>query len=122
MKMLFTVSLAAIAGAFVGAAAIGTLSAQGTKHSYAIIDISEITDPEAFKGITTGPTTTLGGRYIMDTDDITTVDGVPPKRFVVIEFDNVEKAMAWNAAPQMAEINAIRAKAAKSRLFLVEGM
>jgi uncharacterized protein (DUF1330 family) len=33
----------------------------------------------------------------------------------------IEKAKAWNATPQLAEINAIRAKAAKSRSFVVEG-
>ena len=64
----------------------------------------------------------LGGRYVMRTENITALDGTPPKRFVVIQFDSVEKAKAWNATPQLAEINAIRAKAAKSRSFVVEGM
>ena len=126
MKMLYSVSLSAIAGAMVGAAAISALHAQGTKPGYAVVDISEVTDPEAFKGITTSPTTTptgmAGGRYIMRTENITALDGTPPKRFVVIQFDSVEKAKAWNATPQLAEINAIRAKAAKSRSFVVEGM
>jgi uncharacterized protein (DUF1330 family) len=123
MKMFYTVSLAAVAGAMVGAAAISALHAQGSKPGYAVVDISEVTDPEAFKGITTSPTTTptgmaaLGGRYIMRTENIT----APPKRFVVIQFDSVEKAKAWNATPQLAEINAVRAKATKSRSFVVEG-
>ena len=63
----------------------------------------------------------LGGRYIMRTENITALDGTPPKRFVVIQFDSVEKAKAWNATPQLAEINAVRAKATKSRSFVVEG-
>ena len=126
MKMFYTVSLTAIAGAMVGAAAISALHAQATKPGYAVVDISEVTDPEAFKGITS-PTTTptgmapLGGRYIIRTENITALDGTPPKRFVVIQFDSVEKAKAWNATPQLAEINAIRAKATKSRSFVVEG-
>jgi uncharacterized protein (DUF1330 family) len=33
----------------------------------------------------------------------------------------IEKAKAWNATPQLAEINAIRANGAKSRSFVVEG-
>jgi uncharacterized protein (DUF1330 family) len=127
MKMFYTVSLTAIAGAMVGAAAISALHAQASKPGYAVVDISEVTDPEAFKGITTSPTTTpsgmapLGGRYIVRTENITALDGTPPKRFVVIQFDSVEKAKAWNATPQLAEINAIRAKATKSRSFVVEG-
>jgi uncharacterized protein (DUF1330 family) len=124
MKMLYTVSLAAITGAIVGAAAISALHAQGTKPGYAVVDISEITDPEAFKAIPASPTTTpsgmaaLGGRYIIRTENITSLDGTPPKRF---QFDSIEKAKAWNATPQLAEINAVRAKATKSRSFVVEG-
>jgi len=127
MKMFYTVSLAAIAPAMVGAAAITALHAQGTKPGYAVVDISEITDPEAFKAIPASPTTTpsgmaaLGGRFIIRTESITALDGTPPKRFVVIQFDSVEKAKAWNATPQVAEINAVRAKATKSRSFVVEG-
>jgi uncharacterized protein (DUF1330 family) len=34
----------------------------------------------------------LGGRFIIRTEDISALDGAPPKRFVVIAFDNVEKA------------------------------
>jgi uncharacterized protein (DUF1330 family) len=127
MKMFYTVSLTAIASALVGAAAISALHAQGTKPGYAVVDISEITDPEAFKAIPASPTTTpsgmaaLGGRFIIRTESITALDGTPPKRFVVIQFDSVEKAKAWNATPQVAEINAVRAKATKSRSFVVEG-
>jgi uncharacterized protein (DUF1330 family) len=51
----------------------------------------------------------LGGRYITRTENITALDGTPPKRFVVIQFDSVEKAKAWNATPEVALINAIHA-------------
>jgi uncharacterized protein (DUF1330 family) len=127
MKTRYTVALSIVAGAALGGAAIQGLHAQGTKPGYAVVDISEVTDPEAFKGITSNPTTTpsgmapLGGRYIVRTENITPLDGTPPKRFVVIQFDSVEKAKAWNATPQLAEINAIRAKATKSRSFVVDG-
>jgi uncharacterized protein (DUF1330 family) len=127
MKTRYTVALSMVAGAALGGAAIQGLHAQGTKPGYAVVDISEVTDPEAFKGITSNPTTTpsgmapLGGRYIVRTENITPLDGTPPKRFVVIQFDSVEKAKAWNATPQLAEINAIRAKATKSRSFVVDG-
>jgi uncharacterized protein (DUF1330 family) len=117
-----------VAGAALGVTALQGLHAQAGKPGYAVVDISEITDPEAFKAITNSPTTTptgmaaLGGRYVMRTENISALDGTPPKRFVVIQFDSVEKAKAWNATPQLAEINAIRAKASKSRSFVVEGM
>jgi uncharacterized protein (DUF1330 family) len=64
----------------------------------------------------------LGGRYIMRTDKITALDGTAPKRFVVIAFDSAEKAQAWNNSPAQKDVNAIRVKTTKSRVFIVEGM
>jgi uncharacterized protein (DUF1330 family) len=51
-------------------------------------------------------------------------DGTPPKRFVIIGFDNVEKAKAWDASAAQKEVNDIRMKNTKSRSFIVavEGM
>jgi uncharacterized protein (DUF1330 family) len=50
------------------------------------------------------------------------VEGVAPKRFVVIAFDSLEKSKAWLASQNPKEIRAIRAKTTKSRQFIVEGM
>ena len=90
------------------------------------MDISEVTDPEAWKAVTQRPagstaTMTLGGHYITRTDKITALDGKAPKQFIVIAFDSMEKAKAWNKAPEQQKINDIRAKATKSRSFIVEG-
>ncbi len=128
MRTGYTVALSMLAGAALGATAIHGLHAQAAKPAYAVVDISEVTDPEAFKAIPNSPTTSpaglanFGGHYIIRTQDVTAFDGTPPKRFVVIQFDSVEKAKAWNASTPMAEINSIRAKATKSRSFLVQGM
>jgi uncharacterized protein (DUF1330 family) len=122
-----TLGLAMLASATLGAAAIQGLHAQAKPPVYAVVDISEIPDPEGFKAVTQRPaasteTVKQGGRYIARTDKITALDGTPPKRFIVIAFDSLEKAQAWNSSPGQAEINAIRAKTTKSRSFVVEGM
>ena len=128
MRTRYTIVLSMVVGAVAGGIAIHGLHAQAAKPGYAIVDISEVTDPEAFKAIPNSPTVSpsglaaLGGRYIIRTENITALDGTPPKRFVLIAFDNVEKAKAWNASAPMAEINGIRAKATKSRSFVAEGM
>jgi uncharacterized protein (DUF1330 family) len=63
----------------------------------------------------------FGGKYIVRSDKITAVDGTPPKRFVVIEFDTMEHAKAWRASDLTAKVDAIRAKTTTSREFIVGG-
>jgi uncharacterized protein (DUF1330 family) len=60
----------------------------------------------------------LDGRYLACTDNITALDGTAPKFFVIIAFDNVEKAKAYSDS--MRETTAMRIKTTKSRSFLVE--
>jgi uncharacterized protein (DUF1330 family) len=71
-----------------------------------------------------GPETLVpfGGKYVIRTEKITALDGTPPKRFVVIAFDSMEKAKAWKASASSKEVDVIRNKTTKSSQFLVEGM
>jgi len=89
-------------------------------------DLFDITDPEGFKAIPplSGPETLtpFGGRYVIRTDKITALDGTPPKRFVVIAFESVEKAQAWKASESSKKVDVIRDKTTKSSQFLVDGM
>jgi uncharacterized protein (DUF1330 family) len=41
---------------------------------------------------------------------------------VVIEFDNAEKAKAWEYSPAYEAIKPIRHSSAKTRVFIVEGV
>ena len=41
---------------------------------------------------------------------------------IVIAFDSLEKAKAFNEIPSQKEINTNRAKNTKSRSFIVQGM
>ena len=96
MNQRITLGLTLLAGVAIGATAIHGVGAQGkAPGAYAVVDISEVTDPEAFKQIIpiAGPAAeNAGGKYIVRTDKIASLDGIPPKRFVVIAFDSVDKA------------------------------
>jgi uncharacterized protein (DUF1330 family) len=92
-------------------------------------DISEITDPAGFKAVGGRSQTAaadrvqkLGGRYVARTENITAVDGTPPKRFIMTAFDSAEKAQAYLKSDSQKEIDAIRTKTTKSRVFMVEGL
>jgi uncharacterized protein (DUF1330 family) len=97
------------------------LSAQSAPPTYFIVDFSEITDPEGFKALATKATPEIlagfGGKYMVRGQNITPVEGVAPKRFVIIVFDTPEHAQAWADQP---DPRAIRAKTAKSRSFIVQ--
>ena len=125
MNRYITLAIAMLAGAAIGAAASNGLHAQSkAPGAYAVIDISEITNPEVFKTLlpkTAASNGAFGGGNVIRTEKIVPLDGTPPKRFVVISFDSMDKANAWNASAAQKEINAIRVKSTKSRTFIVDG-
>lgn len=93
--------------------------------AYAIVDFSEITDPDAYRETMAkapAAVAAAGGRILVRTDNCIATDGTPPRRFILVAFDSLEQAKAWNASAAMQEINAGRAKATRSRQFLVEGV
>jgi uncharacterized protein (DUF1330 family) len=124
MKTRYMLPIAVVVGAAAGGSAIQMLHAQVTPPAYSIVDISEITDPEGFKTLVpkAGPAAAaFGGKFIVRTDNIIAGDGPAPKRFVIIAFDSLAKAKAWDASAAQQEVTAIRLKSTKSRQFLVEG-
>jgi uncharacterized protein (DUF1330 family) len=127
MNQRITLGLTLLAGVAIGTAAIKGLNAQTRPPTYVVIDITEMTNPEGFKAVPASSAASparlaaLGGRYVIRTETTTALDGVPPKRFVLLAFDSKEKAQAWNDAPDTRELNAIRAKTTKSSSFIVEG-
>jgi uncharacterized protein (DUF1330 family) len=127
MKTNHKLALTLLAGAALGAAAIQGLHAQAKPPAIIVVDIENVTDPEGFKAVTQRPTASTatvmqGGRYITRTDKITALDGTPPKRSIIIAFDDADKARAWYNSPDQKKINEIRSKTTKSRVFVVEGM
>ena len=63
----------------------------------------------------------FGGKYIIRTGKTMGLDGTAPQRFVVIAFDSVEKAKAWDSSPAQKEVNDLRRKSTKSRVFIADG-
>src|SRR4030095_3001486 len=119
--------LVAVAGVVVGAAGIGTLSAQvtPTKAPAYLIGEIEVTDPEGYKKYQDGVSSVLtasGGRFLVRGGKTVALDGAPPKRIAVIAFDSLEKAQAYRNSTVYKELVPIRDKSSKFRLFAVEGV
>ncbi len=109
-----------------GAATIVGLNAQARPRAYVVIDISETLDADAYiKAVSAAEpkaTNSAGGRFIIRTNAPLALDGTAPNRFVMIAFDSIEKAKAWNNSDAIKKINAVRFKTTKSRAFAVEGV
>src|ERR1700730_3383264 len=112
MNRYLTVGLAMFAGAVFGAVAVSGLNAQNkAPGAYAVVDLSEISNPDLFKTLLPKAEPAMnafGGKYVIRTENIVGLDGTPPKRFVVIAFDSIDKAKAWDASPAQQEITDIR--------------
>jgi uncharacterized protein (DUF1330 family) len=126
MARSIVIGLAMLAGAALGAAAVNELGAQGRPPgAFAVIDISEISDPDIFsRQLLPNSTATLvafGGQYVIRTGNITGIDGTAPKQLVVIAFNSPQSAKAWASSAAQKEIDALRMKSTKSRLFIADG-
>jgi uncharacterized protein (DUF1330 family) len=128
MNRLTKWAIAVLSCAALGTTAINVLYAQNKSlGAYVIVDISEVTNPDGFKQLfpkAPPAVAAFNGQFVTRTEKITALDGTPPKRFVIIGFESVEKAKAWDASAAQKEVNDIRMKNTKSRSFVVavEGM
>jgi uncharacterized protein (DUF1330 family) len=120
-KFLLTIVamiLAATGFTFLRAAAV-------TLKGYVIAEIT-VTDPEAYKqyAATVPPIAAkFGGKYLVRGGQTVVVEGEPPSgRIVVIEFDSLAAARSFEDSPEYQAVAPLRRKAARSRVFLVEGV
>jgi uncharacterized protein (DUF1330 family) len=126
MNRRIVTGLALLTGVAIGATAIQGLHAQAKPPTYVVVALRKINDAETFKTAVadkaTAALTPFGGRFVIRTDKITTLDGPPPQRFVLLQFDSPEKAQAWHVSEAQKEIDAARMKTTDSLSFVVEGI
>lgn len=124
MSRYIALGLAMLTGAVLGAVAVNKLNAQATAPgAYVVVDISAITNDADFRTLLpkTGPSNAaFGGQFIARTENIVALDGTPPKRFVLIAFDSIDRAKAWFESPAEKEITVINKRSTNSRTFIVD--
>ncbi len=93
--------------------------------AYIIFDI-EVADPvgyEDYKRLAAPTVAQFGGKYIARGGNTEVLEGEwIPKRLVILEFENSERAKAWLNSPEYAEARALRHKYAKSNMVVVDGV
>lgn len=85
----------------------------------------EVTDPatyEEYRKQVLAVVTKYGGRFIVRGGKVETLEGGwAPKRFVALEFPSMDQARRFYRSPEYAPLIALRQKASRGRLILVEG-
>jgi uncharacterized protein (DUF1330 family) len=125
MKTNYKLAWAVLLGALLGAAGATVLHARQMKMlpGYVVAEV-DVTDPATFKQYadkTPGTVAQYGGHYVIRGGKNISIEGDAPKRFVLIQFESVEKAKAWEDSPEYGAIKPIRHSSAKSRVFIIEG-
>ena len=93
--------------------------------AYVIVQV-EVKDPgryDDYKRMVPASLERYGGRFLVRGGKTHTMEGDwAPRRFVIVEFANVEQAKAWWASPEYAEAKALRQATADSQLIIAEGI
>ena len=125
MKTNHKLMLAVLVGAMIGVGGATAIHARQAKvlPGYVVAEV-DVTDPATFQKYSEkapGTIAASNGHYIIRGGKSVSIEGEPPKRFVVIQFESVEKAKAWEDSPAYEAIKPIRHSSAKSRVFIIEG-
>jgi uncharacterized protein (DUF1330 family) len=92
---------------------------------YVIVEI-EVTDSigyEEYKKLAGATVTKYGGKYIVRGGAAETLEGDwQPKRIVILQFENVQRAKEWLNCPEYREPRKMRHRTAKTKMIVVEGL
>jgi uncharacterized protein (DUF1330 family) len=132
MKTQYTVAIAMLAGAAIGATAVNGLHAQAKAPVYLVTEI-DVSNPDAYGKeyapkaqalikAAGGHFVALGGAAGAGAGKVTAFDGEAPKRVAVQTWDSMEQYQAYRNSPGFKEVRQIGDKYAKFRTFAVDGV
>ena len=87
------------------------------------VDVQDAALFEEYRKLVPPTIAQYGGKYVVRGGATETKEGGwAPTRLVVLEFPTMARAREWYHSPEYAPALAMRLKAAKGRLILVEGV
>jgi uncharacterized protein (DUF1330 family) len=129
MNRYLALAMSMLAGTALGAAVVEGLHAQAKLPIYQITEIDlSAANVDAYSKDYAPKAQALirekGGRPIAGSQNVTALEGDPPKRRVAISvWDNMEKLQAYRSSAEFKELRTTAGdKLAKFRSFTVEGM
>ena len=125
MKTHYTVAIAMLAGAALGAGAIQALHAQAKPAVYYVAEL-EVTNPEAYAKEYVPKVQALikasGAKLLAAANSPKSVVGDPPKRVAIQLWESMDKLMALQNSAEYKELRAIGDKYSKLRSYAVEAL
>ena len=93
--------------------------------AYIIVQV-DVKDPvryEDYKRLVPASLAKYGGQFVVRGGRTETLEGTwSPKRFVMVEFPDVQRAKAWWASAEYAEAKALRQATSHTEMIVVEGV
>lgn len=93
--------------------------------AYIVVQV-DVQDPDRYANYKEMVPPTLkayGGRFLARGGKVENMEGSwEPSRFVIIEFDSVDKAKAWWGSTEYGPAKALRQATAYTEMILVEGV
>ena len=131
MKTYLTVSAALLAGMAIGGFAVQGLQAQGKAPVYLVTEI-DVTNPEAYgKEFAPKAQATIrasGAKFVLiggaggaNAKPITAIEGTPPKRVAIQQWESLEALNKWYTSADYQEALKIGKQYATFRRYAVEG-
>ncbi len=122
MKFHRAITFAMGLGLVIGAIA-GSSLAVPSRSVYVVIELDQITDANGYEALKSESMQAVvgaqmtDGRYLARTDEISALDGTPPKAIVIIAFESEAKARTFYENEK--DTTARRMKVSRSRSFIV---
>ena len=89
----------------------------------ATIDVTDSAAYERYRAQVPATIERYGGRFLVRGGAIEALEGeVIPKRVVVVEFPDQERARTWWDSPEYAPLKALRKSASRGDLYFVAGV
>jgi uncharacterized protein (DUF1330 family) len=85
------------------------------------VDVIDAKAYETYRPLAAAAIARHGGKYVVRGGRTEALEGEQPRRVVVLEFPTMDAALDFYVSPDYSEARKIREKAARSRVFLVEG-
>ena len=126
MKRTIALGLAILAGAALGAAAVQTLHAEAKPMAYVIAE-NVVNDQNGYtKDFVPAISKTIqdaGGTFLVRGGKTVSIHGAPPApRVVILQFESMDKALAWANSPSTKSVFATGEKVATLHDYAVEGL
>jgi len=124
MKIRTAVAVAITAGFGLGAATVGVIHAQGKPPVFVISEF-EVTNMDGYIKEYAPKVQALtkrnGGRLLAASNNVTAIDGRPPVRVAVLQWESMEKVEGNYGSAEYKDLRKIGDKYAKFRIYAVEG-